>query len=238
MTAYPKKVGERPYDDDMGPDGQLRYKWRGDNPMHHHNRALRQAMRDERPLIWFFGVGPATYFPVYPRYVVGEEPGLMQFIVAPEGVRNLHLDGAPVQEGIRRYVVREVKQRLHQPVFRATVMRAYRTRCSVCALGHSELLDAAHIVPDSDEAGIASVRNGLAMCKIHHAAFDAHILGVRPDKVVEIRKDLLEEIDGPMLQHGLKERHGQRLMALPRSKAEQPDAERLELSYERFRAAS
>jgi putative restriction endonuclease len=121
--------------------------------------------------------------------------------------------------------------------FRATVMRAYNTQCAVCALRHGQLLDAAHIVPDSHEQGIASVRNGLALCKIHHAAFDAKILGIRPDMVVQIRADLLDEIDGPMLEHGLKERHNQRLMVLPRVRAEQPDRSLLEIGYERFRQA-
>src|SRR5215472_17437411 len=31
-----------------------------------------------------------------------------------------------------------------------------------------------------------------------------NILGVRPDYIVEIRKDVLDEHDGPMLHHGLK----------------------------------
>jgi putative restriction endonuclease len=117
------------------------------------------------------------------------------------------------------------------------VLRAYQTRCAVCRLGHSELLDAAHIVADREEGGIASVRNGMAMCKIHHAAYDRHILGVRPDLVVEIRPDLLEEIDGPMLQYGLKERHGQRLLSLPHSRLERPDPALLEASYAQFRSA-
>lgn len=76
-------------------------------------------------------------------------------------------------------------------------------------------IDAAHIIPDHDEAGIAAVRNGMSLCKIHHAAYDCNILGIRPDLFVEIRSDLLHEIDGPMLQHGLQERHGQRLMVIP-----------------------
>ncbi|WFR74686.1 HNH endonuclease signature motif containing protein [Prescottella defluvii] len=59
-------------------------------------------------------------------------------------------------------------------------MRAYETRCAVCSLAHGSLLDAAHIVSDGHDAGIASVRNGLALCKIHHAAFDVRILGITP----------------------------------------------------------
>jgi putative restriction endonuclease len=78
---------------------------------------------------------------------------------------------------------------------------------------------------------------GLAMCKIHHAAYDSRILGVRPDLVVEIREDLLHEIDGPMLTYGLQGRHGQRLMSLPRSRAERPDPELLDARYQRFRSA-
>jgi putative restriction endonuclease len=81
------------------------------------------------------------------------------------------------------------------------------------------------------------VRNGLALCKIDHAAYHCHVLGIRPDLVVEIRADLLDEVDGPMLEHGLKGRHGQPLMALPAVRAERPDRELLDRRYTRFRTA-
>ena len=38
------------------------------------------------------------------------------------------------------------------------------------------------------------------MSNLHHAAFDRQIIGVQPDHVVEVRRDVLEEINGPMLQ--------------------------------------
>jgi putative restriction endonuclease len=187
-TVFRPEGAARPYEDAQGPDGLIRYKWRGDDG----------------------------------------DPGA----VDPHG-------GSALERTLeRRYVLAETKRRLHQPVFRATVMRAYATRCAVCALRHGELLDAAHIVPDTDERGIASVRNGLALCKIHHAAFDAGILGIRPDQVVEIRADLLDEVDGPMLRYGLQERHGQPLMVLPTVARERPDRTLLEVQYERFRSAS
>lgn len=236
-TVYRPEGATRPYEDAAGLDGFIRYKWRGDDGDHPENRALRATMRDKLPLIWFFGVGPGVYQPIFPIYLIREEPCEQQFVVAQENTLDLAAEG-PLEEQLKRYVIRETKQRLHQPVFRATVMRAYETRCAVCALRHTELLDAAHIVPDSEEAGVASVRNGIALCKIHHAAFDAKILGIRPDKVVQIRADLLEEVDGPMLQYGLKERHNQALMALPRARREQPDPELLEIEYQRFLHAS
>ena len=87
-------------------------------------------------------------------------------------------------------------------------MRAYETRCAVCSLGHRELLDAAHVIPDSDPRGEPIVTNGLALCKIHHAAYDRDIIGIRPDYVVEVHTRLLDEIDGPMLKYGLQGHHG------------------------------
>lgn len=238
-TVYRPEGAARPYEDAVGADGLIRYKWRGDDPEHPENRALRSAMAERLPLIWFFGVGTAMYQAIFPVYLVGEEQEQQQFVVAyGEALADLKPTESVLEEHLRRYVIRETRQRVHQPVFRATVMRAYTTRCAVCALGHGQLLDAAHIVPDSHELGTATVTNGLAMCKIHHAAFDSNILGIRPDLVVEIRHDLLNEVDGPMLQHGLQARHGKRLMVLPAARRERPDVERLELRYEEFREAS
>ena len=53
-TVYTPEGKDRPYDDEPGPDGMLRYKWRGDDPDHPENRALRAAWRRDVPLIWFF----------------------------------------------------------------------------------------------------------------------------------------------------------------------------------------
>jgi putative restriction endonuclease len=86
-----------------------------------------------------------------------------------------------------------VKVRLHQLLFRQHVIYAYSEQCTVCRLRHRELLDAAHILPDGHPEGLPVVPNGLAMCKLHHAAFDGHILGVRPDLKIEIRSDVLHE---------------------------------------------
>jgi putative restriction endonuclease len=236
-TVYRPDGAKRPYEDEMGDDGLLRYKWRGEDLDHPENRALRAAMELELPLIWFFGVGVAMYQPIFPVYLLAEEPERHQFVIIPGAIRGLVDTTSPAESQLRRYVMAESKRRLHQPVFRATVMRAYETRCAVCSLAHGQLLDAAHIVPDSDQAGIPTVRNGLAMCKIHHAAYDAHIMGVSPDYIVKIRADLLDEIDGPMLQYGLKERHDQKLMVLPSVRAQRPDRDLLALSYDRFRSA-
>ncbi len=109
-------------------------------------------------------------------------------------------------------------------------------RCAVCRLRHHELLDAAHILPDRDERGRPEVPNGLSLCKIHHAAYDANILGVAPDYLVHVRRDVLEEHDGPMLRWGLQEMEGERII-LPRAVSSRPDPGYLEERYAQFRAA-
>ena len=96
---------------------------------------------------------------------------------------------------------------------------------------------AAHIVPDRDPLGEPTVSNGLSLCKLHHAAFDRHFIGIRPDYVVEVRGDVLEEEDGPMLLHGLKGMHRTRIQ-LPRKAIERPDAALLKRRYAEFRSVA
>jgi putative restriction endonuclease len=110
-------------------------------------------------------------------------------------------------------------------------------RGALCRLRHIELLDAAHITPDTHPTGEPLVSNGLALCKLHHAAFDRFFFTVRPDFRVEVRPSILEETDGPMLLIGLQRIHGERIQ-LPARAALLPDRERLERRYEEFRRAS
>ncbi len=44
----------------------------------------------------------------------------------------------------------------------------------------------------------------MSLCQLHYAAFDRSFLGVRPDYIIRVRTDVLEEVDGPMLRHGLQ----------------------------------
>ena len=121
-------------------------------------------------------------------------------------------------------------------MFRARVLHAYDKHCAV--LQHAPLLDAAHIIPDTSPEGDASVVNRLSMCKIHHAAYDADLMGITPQTRVEVRPDVLDEADGPMLVHGLQAQHGQRLTWIPRSPSARPSEERLERRHQQFLASA
>lgn len=236
-TTYRPPGVSRPYDDLIHEhDGLLRYKWNGTERGEATNRALRSALQAGVPLIWFFGVGKGVFKPVFPVFVIDEEEEKQQFIIDTVALENpANVKGVP-EELLRRYLRVETRRRLFQAVFRGTIMRAYQERCAVCGLQHVRLLDAAHIIPDSEDDGIASVINGMALCKIHHAAFDAGILGIRPDLIVQIQSEVLQEVDGPMLRYGLQEMHGKRI-AVPRARSERPRSDLLERAYERFRQA-
>jgi putative restriction endonuclease len=232
-TAYRPEGADRPYEDMFSDDGIIHYKWRGIDANHYD--VARAAMECNTVNLVRRRARHIYRFPVY---LAHEDREAREFVGTFDELRDLVFSESILEERLRRYVKVETKKRLHQPVFRATVLRAYRTSCAVCSLRHGQLLDVAHIVADSAEAGIPSVRNGLALCKIHHAAFDANILGIRADLVVEIREDLLHENDGPMLKHGLQQRHNQKLLVIPRRRTDLPDPDRLAQRYEAFRTAS
>lgn len=240
IATAPEKPGKpRPYDDELGPDGFLRYRYRGTDPQHVDNRGLRDCWRDGIPLVYFHGVTPGWYEAFWPVFIHDDDPASLTFTVAVDDPQMLAPDLAPAvaDDARRAYVTRLAVQRLHQAAFRQRVLAAYRTTCAVCRLKeHAELLDAAHILPDSHPLGEPVVPNGVSLCKIHHAAYDANVVGVRPDLVIEVNRRVLLERDGPMLRHGLQEVHGTRLL-VPRRPAEQPNAEFLEVRYEEFRKA-
>ena len=227
-----------PYADSVGADGLQRYKYRGTDPFHPENVALRRAFELRLPIIWFVGVAPGAYEPIYPVWIVGDSPESLEFTLALDPAQQ-HFHASDASDvDYRSYMARLTKVRLHQKVFRTQVMLAYDGRCTVCNLGHSQLLDAAHIIADGEPGGLPVVPNGLAMCKIHHAAFDSRIMGIRPDNLtLHIRQDVLDEIDGPMLRHGLQDMHGKALMKLPRSRTARPDEDRLATRYEQFLSA-
>ncbi|GAA3200520.1 HNH endonuclease [Actinocorallia longicatena] len=236
VTTFTPENQRAPYEDAPGPDGLLRYKYQGDNPEQWDNVSLRRAHQLNIPLIWFYGVAPGLYLPRYPVWIVADEPEQLQCAVAMDEEQQA-IAALGISAPQRRYVERMTRQRMHQPVFRERVIHAYATSCTICSLRHASLLDAAHILPDAHPDGVPSVTNGLALCKIHHAAYDQNILGIRPDYKVEIRHDILAEIDGPMLRHGLQEMQGATI-TLPHVRAERPNREALAHRYAVFQAAT
>lgn len=187
------------------------------------------------PIIRMNKIAPSAYAPIYPVFVVGDNPIAREFTLTVDERLHALPGSAPLSALERAYAERIVRQRVHQPAFRARIMLAYEGTCCVCDLKHPELLDAAHIIEDKQDSGDPIISNGLSLCKIHHAAFDRSLLGITPGYEVRINQRLLEEVDGPMLRHGLQDMHG-RSLKIPRARRDRPDPERLHQRYLGFKA--
>jgi putative restriction endonuclease len=242
-TVFPKPGGKVWYDDQRQVHRQIfegedavEYAFMGQDPDAADNRWLREAYENRVPVIYFLGIAPGRYQAILPVFISGWDAKALKALVT-FGVPDQAVLAPPETTIERRYALRAVKQRLHQASFREAVISAYNGRCALSGLPEPMLLDAAHIVPDKEaDLGQPVVPNGIPLSKIHHAAFDAHLIGIDPDYRLHVADRLLGLTDGPMLE-ALKRLHGGKLY-LPQRHRDQPDRDRLALRFERFRSAA
>ncbi len=235
-TTFTPFGKEPPYYDFEGDDGHPRYKYQGTDPNLYTNRSLRVCMEYELPLVYFIAVLRGIYKPIYPVFVIADNSNQLE-VTLGFNRSEVGLDTSALSSLEKRYALVETRRRLHQPIFRERVLHAYSTSCAICSIKHRELLDAAHIISDSSPRGEPIVPNGISLCKIHHATFDRNLVGIRPDYRIVVNSNLLNEIDGPMLKHGIQEMHGASIH-LPRSEKLKPDRERLDVRFREFLDAS
>lgn len=227
---------QSPYEDEETAEGFL-YAYRAGNVGQPDNQALRAAFELQVPLVYFVGTRPGWYQPHYPCFVIRDDLAERRVLVTkgamvgPVDEQEPTLLEDPIE---RRYLVREVRVRVHQARFRGRVVPAYAGQCAICRLKEIRLLDAAHIIGDLQAHGEASVSNGLSLCTIHHRAFDQNLVGVSPEYKVRVSRRLLEDEDGPMLDL-LKGFH-EATIHVPRRAAFRPDRQRLDERFERFLA--
>lgn len=239
-TVFPRPGARVWYDDQRQAHRQIyegseavEYAFMGRDPEAADNRWLREAMEARVPVIYFLGVAPGIYQAQVPAYVIGWDAQALKARVAFGAGEGARLE-FPATEVERRYALRQVKQRLHQASFREAVIAAYDGRCAVSGLPEQRLLDAAHIVADANERfGHPVVPNGIPLSKIHHAAFDGHLIGIDPDFRIHVAARLLKKKDGELLEV-LKKLHHAKLH-LPARRRDWPDQERLALRFDEFR---
>lgn len=204
-----------------------------------YNTKLRKAFINRIPIIYLKQVKAGLYQPFINVYVVGDDKSRGKFVLDFRSAGNIepitgkHEILIPTSEIEKKYSMQQTKRRMHQPAFRAAVLTAYSQQCTICRLQHVSLLDAAHILPDSHELGKPEVPNGLSLCKIHHAAFDKKIIGISPNYKVAVSKPILEEVDGPMLKHGIQEMDGIQL-SIPKIPGERPNPDFLDIRFKEF----
>lgn len=254
-TVFPRPGGKVWYDDQRevhrqiyGSDESVDYAFMGNNPDAADNRWLREAFENRIPVIYFLGIAPGRYQATLPTFISGWDANTLKASLAFR---------LPIREGVvhqgslseavigvypkssleRRYALQSVKRRLHQSSFREAIIHAYNGRCAVSGIPEPLLLDAAHIVPDKhEELGQPVIPNGLPLSKIHHAAFDSHLIGIDPDYRLHVSERLLDKEDGPLLE-SLKHLEGSTIHP-PTRPTDRPDRDRLALRFESFKAAA
>jgi putative restriction endonuclease len=242
-TVYPKPGSKVWYDDQrqvhrqiFDGDDSIDYAFMGQNADSADNRWLREALENRVPIIYFLGIAPGRYQAILPSFISAWDAKLLKakvtFGIPEQGVL------VPPETALeRRYALRVVKQRLHQASFREAVISAYDGRCALSGLPEALLLDAAHIISDKDEMfGQLVVPNGIPLSKIHHAAFDSHLIGIDPDYKLHVSDRIMVQKDGPMLE-ALKRLHGG-MLCLPKRMRDRPDRDRLAERFDKFRAAA
>ena len=240
-TVFPKPGGRVWYEDQIDIHRKIfenlesiDYAFMGINPNAAENRWLLEAHENQVPVIYFLGIAPGQYHVIAPVFIGSWDKSTLKAEV---------LFGSPDRKEVvfpetseeRRYSFQIVKQRVHQGRFRESILTAYRERCALSGIPERRLLDAAHIISDANpELGQPIIPNGLLLSKIHHAAFDSHLIGIDPDYSIHVSKRLLDQNDGPTFE-ALKQLRGKKLR-LPKRKQDYPDRKRLEIRYNEFKA--
>jgi putative restriction endonuclease len=220
-------------------DSAIKYAFQGDDPESWENLLLRDAAADQTPLIYFLAVAPSVYSVLYPAFLVDWDPerletGMVFSMPKPHG-ESLVFPKSPIE---RRYRLTEVKQRIHQAEFREAVLDAYGGRCAITGLRVRDLLDASHIMPDGDEEwGQPVVPNGLPLSKVHHAAYDAKLIGIDADGLVHVSERLLADRLGRELKKVVTAMKGLQIRS-PKLAEDRPDRDRLAMRFEKYQAAN
>ena len=150
-------AGKSRYPDQWLPDGDLIYRYRSGGPNVADNVALRNAFLEQLPMIHFEQQregGKVLYWASWPIFVSQDYPE-NNYVKISAAITSEKRQGEvhAIAEPQRAYSERTTMYREHQKGFRASVLRAYATRCAICRLELPTLIEAAHIIPDKEDIG-------------------------------------------------------------------------------------
>ncbi|MCW8828070.1 MAG: HNH endonuclease [Gammaproteobacteria bacterium] len=237
-TTVPRKGRINIYDDAEKENGYFRYALQKGEPYKGGNKHLWEALDARSPFIYFHAVSAGRYKAIWPCYVVNIYPDKMycEVVVGVSRYESKSSNDEFIYEvpdaPERKYAVRESRVRLFQATFRENVLNAYDNKCAVSGLPVPELLEAAHITPDSNLNSTTEISNGIALSRLHHRAYDGNLIGISPNYKVVVSEKLMSISDGMILE-AMKSYNGCGLL-LPKRKNAQPDKERLAERFEMF----
>lgn len=140
----------------------------------------------------------------------------------PRSIRAPEVIEAETDE--RRYAESVVKHRLGQGAFRVAVTDAYQRRCAITGEKTLPVLEAAHIMPYS-ENGPHQVTNGLLLKSDFHTLFDGGYITLTNDYRVEVSRRLHDDYGNGKDYYKY---HGQQILILPESALQRPDSHFIE----------
>ena len=174
-------------------------------------------------LLWYVQNGAPLHNAEY------DASGVATLVEAtPEEERHFLDEFDNENQAARRYDLVETMRAYRDAKFRPSVLRAYRYQCAVCQCA-LKLIDAAHIIPVSFPNSSDEVTNGLALCRIHHGAYDNGLLGVQSDYRIVINPESERHLGELRLDMGINE-FKSRLpdrITIPSTLEAQPDPRKL-----------
>jgi putative restriction endonuclease len=104
----------------------------------------------------------------------------------------------------RRFVFMETRRALRDVNFSKRVFTAYAHRCAICGM-QLRLLEGAHILPAPDPNSTDETSNGIALCALHHKAYDDSLLTFDDRYRVHLNTERLKELKKSGHDSGLTE---------------------------------
>ncbi|MCP4076620.1 MAG: hypothetical protein GY744_10600 [Gammaproteobacteria bacterium] len=101
------------------------------------------------------------------------------------------IEGMDEKQGLD--VVRSLKVRVNQNIFRKIILRVYNQTCCITGLNIPEINRASHIIPwANDETKRLEPQNGLCLSATYDAAFDKNLISLDDDYRLLISKNIKE----------------------------------------------
>ncbi len=124
------------------------------------------------------------------------------------------LDGLKGTEG--KDVIRSVKTRINQNLFRRMLRDIYRDACCITGLNIPQVNRASHIIPwADDERKRLDPSNGLYLSATYDAAFDQHLISLDDDYRIVLSNDIKERYSNDSLKTYFLSMEGNKI-TLPR----------------------
>ncbi|MCI4335986.1 MAG: HNH endonuclease [Thermoplasmata archaeon] len=124
--------------------------------------------------------------------------------------------------------------------FGISVRRLYNHRCSLCNVGYmlsgrSIGLEAAHMIPVESGGNLGDSRNGILLCRNHHALFDQYAWTIDREFKVRVADD--GELRESAVANHILQREGKILPNLPQNRVSYPATEAIDWRLDAFESA-